>query len=937
MGLSFCAGSRLVNSMCCSHMACPDQDDVAMEMSIDGEVFAEDQDHVASEMIAYRRPVHKIIDCSVPGSASLRQRKQKGHQQQVRRQALRIKSLELQVVEQSKLVMGMRADDKPHAGMGLALLRNVANGSHRLMSTLGSLSFGNGKSFSPSSMARWEITASNCILADAGEFHVRHELHFREMCDRMPSQWFCAGHGLRGDATKERGWKGNKIQMLQVESTYLDCCGSCPEIVTKSVWPDAVTVVDESSRGCMDTVHHQCRMVRCPALDASSASFRSFAPEVSRFIRFICVSGDNGSDQVGMRSLLSALHEKSLDVLVFGFPCYSHQQSLASCRVMGTVDCISKDWHWSQTYFSIVAKVANVFRCYCFDIHRAAKKIGGAGSAIHEITKKKCKKCIATRWDYEFQVEQYLLEFQGMELRDTIREATKRSVDRDARETAKASVASANKPVDEDQINDTAAFIERRSKWVRESVKGVSNPDFLTLMRISYEAKKPWHHLLCFIQKANINGEKENGHRAVKPPQVDPCFAKTHLSRLVTGKAKTVADEFHSAIFDAEVVWADRATHLVGVFEDQYYMAVASALLKSAAEYHFRLLDFFDSYPYKLMYLCEARFDVRCDDRASIARELLSMDVEDLDQGSAKLRLLMADDLAHCSETGKLNESAWRCICVFRNKAWANIQICESINNIIVHMGTLAPNATRPLLASRCTIKTTLNQAGCRNETVGASDQDAVLGLLDKCLASYKSNEFKDIKHHTGRWINSGVGGPSLLPLALPELGVPESRAPLGAIAAPPAPPAGPAGAPAGMPVDPAEDLPADDSGHAPGCAPGHDTPGAEAAPGVAADAAEDPAGWPAGGLGGEDSTPWLRCRNRLLSNSLPWGLTHHDIASSAKYALWWAYTVPALLSQCFWFSGVDDVLPATGTMVGFLNLEHSSNNQKRLVSRVAS
>ena len=775
-----------------------DQDDLALEIGLalgSRADLAEDQDDVAAEMNATGRAADVSSCCVVPvniapgGALVAERRKVRGLKGRLQRQAERIKELEVQLALTSTTSMGIPVDKRPSAGIGLAILRNVGNASAGSMATMAGMSFGDKQKFHECTICRWEVTTASCILADAGSFHLQHEQQLRDAASSeiagpagRAAGWQCSGIGLRGDATKEKGWKNNKVQMLQVSSTYaID-----GELHSKTIWPDAAVVTDESGIGCFNTVHRQCRLVQCPALDSAHAGV------AERQCRWICITGDNGSDQVYMRELVSLLHELNPRCMVFGYPCFSHQQSLGSCRVTAVLDAVSKDWSMSDTYYSAVVKITNVFRSYPLSIHRAAKKVGGSESARRIVTRKKCTNCIATRWNYTTKAESYLLTFEDMQLRDTIVDATKSN--KDARISAAAASAAHARPADDERIDETNAWRERRGRWTTASIDSSSHPDFRKLMELSFESKEAWSHLLHFLQSRDINGTDKSLQQ-----QINPALLRTHLSLLVTDKAQRISATYDGLIFD-ERRWDKRSESLKFVFYDQYFESVATTILCSAAEFHCRILMVTDKFPYKLMWLCEAHFSVDCHERRRVSSELLGMNFEDLDQGSAKLRCLMYDELFAASRSGTLSEDAWRCLCIFRSKSYGNIQICEGINNLVTNMGSLAPNADRPLVSSRYTIKTSLKtrEQDCAVDLAAIPTSEDVLNALDCCLQTYKGPEYRAIKGHFGRWLcreHSEVG-PAALPMALPPPDL-DVRAPL------PAPPSGEQGVRGPAPADP--------------------------------------------------------------------------------------------------------------------------------------
>lgn len=134
----------------------------------------------------------------------------------------------------------------------------------------------------------------------------------------------------------------------------------------------------------------------------------------SEQLRIYTLWGDCGPDQVGMRNRLA---KRFLHVLrmIFGFPCLTHQDSLAECRLVAHADSLYKQWGHTVSFYSSVVKLSNLFRQKPELCRRA-----GALCGVEAETKRKAPKCDTGRWGAIGQCERYFLRIGDHGVKDVL-------------------------------------------------------------------------------------------------------------------------------------------------------------------------------------------------------------------------------------------------------------------------------------------------------------------------------------------------------------------------------------------------------------------------------------------------------------------------------------------------------------------------------------
>ena len=321
-----------------------------------------------------------------------------------------------------------------------------------------------------------------------------------------------ASHMVAPDATKDCGWRGFKMQTLRLVSRYY--LGEALGEVVHEVWPEPLKVVDGTGAHTWKLTKKQLRAAGCVAFDVDIAS----PIDGQGLLRFLNLPGDCGSDCQWSRKNTQVMYIPCVWVIPCLWPCVSHQQSLACCRILVRLDKYCKKRGFRFTYFSALTKIINMFRTY------VDSRYGKPGV------------CFAGRWGAVAAAQKFVKRKVG---KVKAQEKFKAGF-RKTRSASKPCSFGALGPLDDDKIDAIASHNEKVGRWETESTRDVMDEGFWGCLDMSEAATDPWHHLLCFLQKPKGKLIEEFGDRA------------THLSALVIHKGAKIQDEFNMCFDEAE-------------------------------------------------------------------------------------------------------------------------------------------------------------------------------------------------------------------------------------------------------------------------------------------------------------------------------------------------------------------------------------------------
>ena len=89
-------------------------------------------------------------------------------------------------------------------------------------------------------------------------------------------------------------------------------------------------------------------------------------------VRFICINGDSGPDQVSFRRIVGIQFVECLRTIVVALPCLAHQQSLACGRVLARLEMCCTAFGFGVAYYQCLVKLTHVWRSDPAFVYRVA-------------------------------------------------------------------------------------------------------------------------------------------------------------------------------------------------------------------------------------------------------------------------------------------------------------------------------------------------------------------------------------------------------------------------------------------------------------------------------------------------------------------------------------------------------------------------------------
>ncbi len=210
------------------------------------------------------RPARLAHDASVQGK---RKRDACNADRRARRREATIKDLRHQLVLKDHQMRSLLSTvqpreqrrQKPFNGFKLALQRNVGNASAKAAGVF--------ENVTRHQVTDWELKAGVCILARAADFFIENEQRLVDSAwGQSDRRWHGSVFSWRGDATKSKSWKEEKMQGLHLIAKYMY---GPNDVHRHEVWPDCQVVSDATTVGNWVLMKRQLLEVQCRALSLS--------------------------------------------------------------------------------------------------------------------------------------------------------------------------------------------------------------------------------------------------------------------------------------------------------------------------------------------------------------------------------------------------------------------------------------------------------------------------------------------------------------------------------------------------------------------------------------------------------------------------------------------------------------------------------------------
>ena len=231
----------------------------------------------------------------------------------------------------------------------------------------------------------------------------------------------------------------------------------------------------------------------------------------------------------------------------------------------------------------------------------------------------------------------------------------------------------------------TQQYKKRIGRWAREALVLLKEPSYLTVIRVSYETRRPLRHFMHFLQ-SKLTDEKYDGR------------CGSHLSALAWGKSLDFIIEWEDLLDD--VFWVKHGIDLSPDTREHIVFLVSSY----AGGYHRRIHTRVGSMPVQLLVFAKTPPNQACNQRRRVAIEALSS-VIPLEQNLELVKSTWPEALTKASVDGTFELEPYAAISALRAVWKATTEEQESDNPVITHMGELAPNMDVETASSRLVIK----------------------------------------------------------------------------------------------------------------------------------------------------------------------------------------------------------------------------------------
>ena len=262
--------------------------------------------------------------------------------------------------------------------------------------------------------------------------------------------------------------------------------------------------------------------------------------------------------------------------------------------------------------------------------------------------------------------------------------------------------------------DDLESFSERMGRWTRETLADVHDAGFWVDMVISITSRGPIAHMQNWLQDKRMEGK---------------------MFELVWTKGTEIASEF-DRLLDANAlhtVWMPQLDDLL-CDEDQVTDFVTRAVtqtLEMCVDYQRRILSKLRQFPCLLLWLVWKEHNCRCEERMRLCNDLLTQSEQEIgDATTLKLRRVFRAEIEVAARTGLLHQGLFNLLKHLGRLWLTDTQAIEGTNNVVKHIGALAPSISWELLSARVLVKKHLAQIPQRR------DQET---LVQACVGAHES------------------------------------------------------------------------------------------------------------------------------------------------------------------------------------------------------
>ena len=564
---------------------------------------------------------------------------------------------------------------------------------------------------SRTSVFRWELQLANSIVVQARHWFSQHYAYLdymREVMDGVIVQrrlFSYEIHCIRGDGTNTAVAKLDaKAHVCELRSLFVHASPPTTRCLSESTFvePPLQPHEDDCARSFWGDVlplpqHCTGVSVRCLYLrQTTDLGMRSWLDDQDDFvstgqtstryfhIQVYIFASDQGGDQCAADALIMADCGQGVLKLCIRQWCFHHVLHLIASKQMRRT---GKGDHYKK-----MMKHCNVWRASgnSKKIWAAWCQVNGDADATRAI-RSLPPRPLRGRWGSAQHFRKYLLAAGQAETVNAFKHAFDALGD--------AGVEQCDQDLDALGEDDMKTYAKRLGKWTRETLNDISCNEYWRDTFISYTWFDPVFCLQLHLQK----------------------HQEGSLFTLVYGRAERVFETLDELLCDSDPsvhpVWKD-------MFADRPIEATITDIaecvvhgIEVMVDVRRRVLGVVASFPCALMWLVFSPPRKACDNRKACARDLITLDEQDLDAcASRKLRALFAKELDEAATLGTIPEDFHALISNIGRWWQTNTQEIEGCNNNVKLVGKRCPSISWKLLSSRIVIRKRLAQLTCKSE-----------------------------------------------------------------------------------------------------------------------------------------------------------------------------------------------------------------------------
>ena len=451
-------------------------------------------------------------------------------------------------------------------------------------------------------------------------------------------------------------------------------------------------------------------------------------------------TSDAGSDQTSMRKIVKAMVDYCPYILYIDLDCLKHQVHLAVKTGLLQIDAFLHHMKSKWKYYSSLAKLINVWREKAQAVFNEFLRRWGPQAAMEKAFALP-PRCISGRWGSVSACQAWLSNAGGNELTRVLEPLLASPARENQPEVAPLQDAEAEADLsvelDAERVEAQAAYRHKMNRWHKETLQSITDPLFWLITTISSKARQPLDHAFHFLEK-KLQVEEVNR-------------IGNHVAQLTICKAAQIASEFELMVMDDEM-WNTICQGAPEVLRLELNCFIMAQILHHATAWDRRVRAKVEAYPFRLFFLIASNPNEICKLRGDVAKEVLTMEHDDMEVNTLKLRTIFRAAFEHVAANwtfidargwGPYHEQRglaglYIVLKLFRSGMLADVQAVEGLNSLIKAQVGKAPSISLELLSSRLTIKSGVGVGSkAANSQKWSTLRPSILRLHDECAALY--------------------------------------------------------------------------------------------------------------------------------------------------------------------------------------------------------